>query len=279
MRSRDGGSGPVTEEFSDTLADELLQLAVRVARTAGELLRDERPDELRVDYKSSPTDVVTQMDRASEELLVGLILAERPDDAVLGEEGGARDGASGVRWILDPLDGTTNYLYGIPLWSVSVGVEVSGTVVAGAVDAPVLGTTYAGALGRGARVLSAGAWRPLHASDTRDLSHALLSTGFGYDAEQRRRQARQLSALAPRVRDVRRLGSAAIDLCWVAAGLTDAYMESRLHPWDVAAGALIAQEAGAVVTGADDPRSAPYVLASAPGIAEELSLLLAEAQA
>lgn len=266
MTSGDG-RGPAEQ---DGVLEELLDLAIRSARTAGKHLRDDRPAELRVATKSSPTDVVTHMDRASEELLVSLILGERPDDAVLGEEGGERAGTSGVRWILDPLDGTTNYLYGVPLWSVSVGVEFSGAVVAGAVDAPVLGITYAAARGRGARALHSGAWTPLHASATVDLSQALVSTGFGYDAEQRRRQARQLMDLAPRVRDLRRMGSAAIDLCWVGAGLTDAYVESGLHPWDVAAGALIASEAGAVVVGADDPEDAPFVLASAPGIADEL---------
>lgn len=252
------------------LVEELLDLATRAARRAGAHLRDERPAELRVDTKSSPTDVVTHMDRASEEMLVSLILSERPDDAVLGEEGGSRDGTSGVRWVLDPLDGTTNYLYGVPLWSVSVGAEVSGVVVAGVVDAPVLGVTYAASLGGGSRVLQAGTWTSLHASGITDLAQALLSTGFGYDAAQRERQARQLVDLAPRVRDLRRMGSAAIDLCWVAAGLTDAYVESGLHPWDVAAGALIAREAGAIVIGADQPEDAPYVLASAPGIAGDL---------
>jgi|688.fasta_scaffold159926_2 myo-inositol-1(or 4)-monophosphatase len=269
---------PSTYAVADDLVDQLAGLARRAAQSAGRLLRDERPHELQVSAKSSPTDVVTQMDRAAEEHLTALILSERPGDGILGEEGGEREGTSEVRWIVDPLDGTTNYLYGLPLWSVSVGVEVSGTVVAGAVCAPELGLTYVARLGGGSQEESRHGSRDLRTSGATDLAHALLSTGFGYDSEQRRRQAQALVAVAPRVRDVRRLGSAAIDLCWVAAGFTDAYVESRLNPWDVAAGALIAREAGAVVVGDDDPVEAPFVMASAPGIADELSRLLVEAE-
>lgn len=259
---------------SATLTADLLRIARDVAYAAASFLRDERPRELQVTAKSSPTDVVTQMDRAAEELLASRILKVRPDDGILGEEGGERPGTSSVRWIVDPLDGTTNYLYGIPLWSVSVGVEISGRVVAGVVCAPELGLTYAAGLGLGATEESRHGVRPITASGATDLGHALLSTGFGYDSAQRQRQAEALVSVAPRVRDVRRLGSAAIDLCWVAAGLTDAYVEERLHPWDVAAGALIAREAGAIVVGDDDPVHAPFVMASAPGIAQALAGLL-----
>lgn len=257
------------------LIDELLGLARTAAQRAGALLLDERPDVLEVSSKSSPTDVVTQMDRASEDLLAAAILGERPDDGILGEEGGERSGVSGVRWVIDPLDGTTNYLYGIPLWSVSVAAEVDGTTVVGVVHVPALGLTYVSGLGRGAREISGAGERRLRPSGVVDVGQALVSTGFGYDSEQRRRQALALVDVAPRIRDVRRLGSAAIDLCWVAAGHTDAYVESRINPWDVAAGALIAREAGAVVIGDEDPLRAPYVLASAPGIAEDLMRLLA----
>ena len=267
----------LTEARDEAMLAQLGDLARRAAQSAGALLRDERPAELHVNAKSSPTDVVTQMDRAAEEHLTELILADRPGDGILGEEGGERPGTTGVRWIVDPLDGTTNYLYGLPLWSVSVGVEVSGIVVAGAVCAPELGLTYTARRGGGAWEESRQGIRRLQATSVTDLGQALLSTGFGYDSEQRRRQAQALVAVAPRVRDVRRLGSAAIDLCWVAAGLTDAYVESRLNPWDVAAGALIAREAGARVVGDDDPVGAPFVLASAPGIADELLDLLVAA--
>jgi len=250
----------------------LLGLAARAARQAGKLLHDERPEVLEVSAKSSPTDVVTHMDRAAEELLCSVILGERPGDGILGEEGGERAGVSGVRWVIDPLDGTTNYLYHLPLWSVSVAAEWDGRVVAGVVHAPALNLTYAARLGGGAREVEAD--RTVVASGATELAQSLVSTGFGYDSDQRRRQAEALVHVAPRVRDVRRLGSAAIDLCWVADGRTDAYVESRLNPWDVAAGALIAREAGAIVVGDDDPVRAPYVLASTPGIADELMALL-----
>lgn len=262
------------DRATDAMVDQLVELACEVAQSAGALLRDQRPGDLQVSAKSSPTDVVTQMDRAAEEHLTALILAARPEDSILGEEGGQRQGTSAVRWIVDPLDGTTNYLYSIPLWSVSVAAEVDGVVVAGAVCAPRLGATYVAGRGRGAWEVTDAGSRSLTVSSQRDLSQSLLSTGFGYDSAQRRRQALALVEVAPRVRDVRRLGSAAIDLCWVAAGLTDAYVESQLNPWDVAAGALVAREAGAVVVGDDDPWGAPWVLASAPGIAEELQHLL-----
>jgi myo-inositol-1(or 4)-monophosphatase len=182
-----------------------------------------------------------------------MILTERPDDGILGEEGAARAGTSGVRWVIDPLDGTTNYVYGLPLWCVSIAAEVDAQTAVGVVHAPALGLTYVGVAGRGSLERSRRGERPL---------------------EQRRRQAEALVEVAPRVRDVRRLGSAAIDLCWVAAGHTDAYVESRLHPWDVAAGALIAREAGAIVVGDADPILAPYVMACAPGIYASLTALL-----
>lgn len=264
----DMGDGP-----SAPLVDELVDLARTVSQSAGVLLSD-RPERLEVTAKSSLTDVVTQMDRAAEEHITRMILTTRPHDGILGEEGGERIGASSVRWVIDPLDGTTNYLYGIPLWSVSVAAEHEGVVVAGAVCAPQLGVTYVAGLRRGAWQESARGRVPLAVSGQSDLAQALLSTGFGYDSEQRRRQALALVEVAPRVRDVRRLGSAAIDLCWVAAGLTDAYVESQLNPWDVAAGALVAREAGATVVGDDDPWNAAWVLASTPGIADDLQRLL-----
>ena len=253
---------------------DLLALAEQAAEKAGRLLLDERPDVLQVTAKSSPTDVVTQMDRAAEDLLARTILAARPTDAILGEEGGERAGSSGVRWVIDPLDGTTNYLYDLPLWSVSIGAEVDGRVEVGVVHAPALGLTFVATRGGGAWERSPRGVRALQASGVTDLSHALLSTGFGYDSDQRRRQAQALVDVAPLVRDVRRLGSAAIDLCFVASGRTDAYVESRLHPWDVAAGALIAREAGAEVVGDTHPLESPYVLASAPGIAQALMAVL-----
>jgi myo-inositol-1(or 4)-monophosphatase len=204
------------------------------------------------------------MDRAAERLIVDLLTAARPADGLLGEEGAARSGSSGVRWIIDPLDGTVNYLYGLPGWAVSVAAEVSGDVVAAAVAVPTWGATFTAVRG-------GGAWRGedrLTGSACTDLSMALVATGFGYDADQRRRQAAAVAALLPRVRDIRRFGAAAADLCLVAAGQVDAYFERGLQPWDHAAGGLIAAEAGlAVEIGADSP---VLVSAAPPGLQREL---------
>ena len=257
---------------------QLEELALRVARAAGRLLLD-RPDALTLTAKSSPTDIVTQMDRAAEELLVSMILAERPGDSILGEEGGERRGTSRVRWIVDPLDGTTNYVYRVPFWAVSVAAEVDGQVAVGVVEAPDLGRTYTARRGEGSwvrtRFPEETPPRSLRANGLSDLSQALVSTGFGYAPETRLRQAEDLRSIAPRVRDIRRLGAASLDLAWVGAGYTDAYFESGLKPWDLAAGSLVAREAGAVVTGQQGGEpDETLVLAAAPGIADELRRLI-----
>lgn len=250
---------------------DLLALALVVAAEAGRLLVDERPASLRSASKSSPTDVVTEMDHASEALLVSAILAARPHDGILGEEGGERAGTSGVRWVLDPIDGTTNYLYGLPAWAVSVGVEIDGEVVAGVVEAPALQRRYSAAVGAGAWEDYAERRRRLRTTDCRDLGQALVSTGFGYAAERRAEQAEELRLLAPRVRDIRRMGAASLDLAWVGAGYADAYFETGLHAWDVAAGGLIAREAGArVVTIPGSSSAGDLTVASTPGIADAL---------
>ena len=248
---------------------DLLALAASVARESGRMLVEDRPEVLVSDSKSSPTDVVTQMDRASEALLVEGILRVRPDDGILGEEGGERPGASGIRWILDPVDGTTNYLYGLPIWAVSVGVERDGVIVAGVVEAPALDRRYFASIGGGAWEERGGQIRALRPTGCESLGMALVSTGFGYTAERRARQAEDLRDLAPRVRDIRRLGAASLDLAWVGAGYVDAYFETGLHPWDVAAGGLIAQEAGARVVSRPGPVE-DLTVAAAPGIADDL---------
>jgi myo-inositol-1(or 4)-monophosphatase len=255
---------------SDT--DELRELAQQVADEAGAMLLAAAGD-LRLDVttKSSGTDMVSEMDRASEALIVKGILAARPDDAILGEETGARTGTSGVRWVIDPLDGTTNYLYGQPIWAVSVAAEVDGEVVAGVVAAPGLGETFAASRG-------AGAARNGHAimvSGEVDLASALVGTGFGYLAARRGLQAAVLPHLLPAVRDIRRNGVASLDLCWVACGRLDGYFEAGGQPWDVAAGLLIAKEAGAVAAGLDGGPVAPEsVMVAAPGVAPALFGLL-----
>lgn len=222
---------------------QLLELAVDAATAAGQLLLD-GADRVRtvVETKSTRTDMVTEMDRASEELIAGVLQRARPDDAFLGEEGTVGGGSTGVRWIVDPLDGTTNYLYGFPSWSVSIAAEIDGTPAIGVVVDPTHGETWTAQAGGG----SACNGQALRVSGAAELSLALVGTGFAYQAATRSRQGTMVAGLLPRVRDIRRAGSAALDLCWVAGGRLDAFYEFGLAPWDWAAGALVASEAGAV---------------------------------
>ncbi len=224
-----------------TLASELLELARATALEAGTLLQS-RAGEVRelVETKSSPTDMVTDADRASEALIVQRILAARPQDGILGEEGAERDGSSGVRWVIDPLDGTTNYLYGLPAYAVSIAAEHDGVVVAGAVYDVPHDDLYAAARGGGATCNT----NPIAVSSANRLSVALVGTGFGYNPARRTKQAALLQSVIADVRDIRRAGSAALDLCSVARGRLDAYFEWGLQQWDMAAGRLIVEEAG-----------------------------------
>ncbi|MEY9211121.1 inositol monophosphatase [Thermobifida halotolerans] len=250
---------------------ELLDLALEAARKGGALAARGQEGISVLDTKSSPTDVVTEMDRATEELIRGVLLGARPSDAILGEEGGAARGSSGVRWLVDPIDGTVNYLYGRAEWGVSVAAEVDGVVVAGVVEAPVRGRTYTAVRGGGARRNG----EPISAAPPTTLDMALVATGFGYEARRRRRQAEVLATVLPRVRDIRRLGSAALDLCAVAEGTVNAYYERGTNPWDWGAGALIAAEAGARVAGLRGaPPNFDLLLAAVPGLFEQLHDLL-----
>ena len=252
---------------------DLLNLAMRAAVAAGELLRDGQASApVDVSTKTSLTDMVSELDRASEALIAGVILDARPQDAVLGEEGGLTGaGTSGVRWVVDPLDGTTNYLYGFPAWAVSIAAEVDGVAVAGAVHDPTHGETFSA-------LLNHGSWcngRRLAVRGAPALDTALVGTGFGYEADVRARQGLEVSWVLPRVRDIRRGGAAALDLCWVATGRLDAYYERGLQPWDWAAGMLVAGEAGAVVTVLDDGTA----VVAAPQLHQPLVDLLAGAAA
>lgn len=254
---------------------ELGGIAERLARGAGALTVRLRAGTraLVVDAKSSPTDVVTEVDRASEEWLVGELARLRPDDAVLGEEGADRAGGSGVRWVVDPIDGTVNFLYGLRPYAVSVAAERDGVVVAGCVHDPTSGETFTATLGGGARLDGApigGSWL------APGLDTALVATGFAYDAGLRAEQGMVLAALLPRVGNVRRLGSAALDLCYVAAGRLDGYFEHGLKPWDRAAGMLVAAEAGAVVGGLRGRPPGALTVAASPAVAPELTTLLEE---
>ncbi|WP_373120785.1 inositol monophosphatase family protein [Mycobacterium marinum] len=226
--------------------------------------------------KSTPTDPVTVVDTDAERLLRSRLAQLRPGDPIVGEEGGGpADSApapdDAVTWVLDPIDGTVNFVYGIPAYGVSIGAQVGGVSVAGAVADVVGRSVYSAALGQGAHVTDQQGTRELHCTAVEDLSMALLGTGFGYSAGRRATQAALLARMLPMVRDVRRIGSAALDLCMVAAGRLDAYYEHGLQLWDRAAGALIAAEAGArVVLPASDVVGAGLVVAAAPGVADEL---------
>ena len=275
--------------WEDADPGELLRIAREAATAAGRLLaswrRDGRPDV--VEVKSSPTDVVTEMDRQSEALITGHIRAVRPGDTVLGEEGGqttgarplSADGPAGparVRWVVDPLDGTVNYLYGLADWSVSIAAEVDGLVVAGVVEVPRHGETFTAVAGGGAWLHRDGNAMPLHCNTGVSLGQALVATGFGYAAERRQAQGEVVAALLPRVRDIRRGGSAAVELCSVAAGRLDAFYERGLNYWDYAAGGLIAREADALVGGLGGrTESASMTVAAGPGLYQQLETFLA----
>jgi myo-inositol-1(or 4)-monophosphatase len=256
----------------DDLLDELLDLATTLASdTAAMLVDGLARTRSEVSTKSSPTDMVTEMDRAAEAMIVAGVRSVRPDDGIVGEEGAAHEGTSGVRWIVDPIDGTTNYLYGFPSFSVSIAAEHNGEVVVGVVHDPAHGDVFQAVAGRGATRNG----EAIRASTKSDLSTALVGTGFSYERARRQRQANVLVQVLPQVRDIRRMGSAAVDLCSVACGRLDAFYERGLGPWDLAAGALVAREAGARVGDlAGGPPSGEFVLAASSDLFEPLRALL-----
>ena len=257
----------------DILLDALLDAASAAAAGAAAILRDgfgrARTD---ISTKSSPTDMVSEMDRAAEAQVARVLSERRPGDALLGEEGTVRPGTTGVRWIVDPLDGTTNYLFGLPVYAVSVAAERDGEVLVGVVVDLSRDETWAAVAGRGSTCNG----RPVRLRPAgRPLPSALVATGFSYLPERRAAQAALLTTVLPAVRDIRRLGAAALDLCWVAGGRYDAFYEWGLAPWDRAAGALIAAEAGAEV--ADLPGGT--LMAAAPGLLAAFRALLRQAGA
>ncbi len=255
---------------------ELLPLAREAARAAAFVLLTERP-EVRAEgaraTKSSDTDPVTRADVAAQQVIAGVIGAGRPDDAIFGEEGLDRPGDSGWRWVVDPLDGTVNYIYGRDDWSVSIAVQdPDGTTVVGVVLAPALGRTYTAVRGQGSWL--DGERLAVRASTS--LAQAVIGTGFSYDAATRASQAAVLSRLLPRVADIRRCGSAALDLADVASGRIDAFYESDLSTWDWAAGALLATEAGATLWKVTGPDGRGGVAAASPALAAPLGDLLSQ---
>ena len=223
--------------------NQLLQLALKIANDAGNFLVD-RPASWDLTVKSTAIDIATQMDLASEKLIVAAILAARPDDGIIGEEGASRESKSGITWVIDPVDGTVNYFYGLPGWSVSIAAkDASGTLV-GVVHSPTVNSTWHASKGGGAFLNDV----KIACNDPIELNRALLSTGFAYDVNVRSEQLKIVNALLPQIRDLRRIGSAAVDICHVATGLVDGYFETGLFEWDLAAAQLIAQEAGAIVS-------------------------------
>ncbi|HTF11173.1 MAG TPA: inositol monophosphatase family protein [Asanoa sp.] len=266
--------------MTDTTPDaaELLAIAVTVAREAADTARSMRAEGVSgVTTKSTDTDVVTAADRAVERQVIAALGARRPGDTVLGEEYGGSGGAdAAVRWVVDPIDGTVNYLYGLPQYAVSLAAEVNGVAVAAVVRNAATGEEWTATRGGGAYRGT----RRLSASVQTDLAQALVATGFGYDAKRRAHQAEVLTRVITRVRDIRRFGAAALDLCLAAEGAVDAYYEKGLNPWDHAAGGLIATEAGLVVGGLEGRPAGPDMLVAAPpAIFGPLTELLAELDA
>ena len=277
--------------LSDDVLAQLRQVATQIAAEAADFVRrrrievfgdtsDDAGAEAAVTTKSTPTDPVTVVDTETERLLRDRLATLRPGDPVLGEEGGgpaAVVARGAVTWVLDPIDGTVNFVYGIPAYGVSVAAQVDGVSVAGAVADVVSGDVYSAALGQGATVDGPAGRKQLRCNPVDTLSMALLGTGFGYAPTRRAAQGVLLAQVMPSVRDVRRIGSAALDLCMVAAGRLDVYYEHRLNVWDWAAGALVAAEAGAQMLFPGEP--ADLLVAAAPGIAEDFHALLGRAGA
>jgi myo-inositol-1(or 4)-monophosphatase len=252
---------------------ELLTLATAIAHEAGSGLRDAFGRALAISAKSTPTDLVSDADVATERLIRARIEAARPDDAIMGEEGDDRPGTSGLRWVVDPLDGTVNFLFGIPQWCVSIACEDEHGALAGVVYDPMRNETWAATRGGDATLDGV----PIRAPERDGLATALVATGFGYDAAVRESQARVVARLLPQVRDVRRLGAAALDLAWAAAGRYDAYYERGVKHWDVAAGALICARAGlAVHVLPPAPPADGGLLVAPPAIAAQLLALVTD---
>lgn len=257
--------------------EDLLDLAISLAHTAGDMALAGRKQGLsNVDTKSTATDMVTEFDKASEVLITDGIRRARPSDGIIGEEGARQESASGITWHIDPIDGTTNFFFDLPTWAVSIAaVDDNGSLV-GVVYIPALGETFTAIRGHGAFLND----QPIFVRKNPLLSDALVCTGFSYSAQKRVSQAQRIPIIIEKVRDIRRFGAAAIDLCFVACGRFDAYFEENLLSWDLAAGQLIATEAGAIVTDFSGNTVHPAeVLACQPEIHRELSALIMRASA
>lgn len=253
---------------------ELLDLAVMAATKASDILLGyfEGPAQ-GVSTKSTPTDLVSDADRAAESFLLQFFKHERPEDGILAEEGGGRESKSGLTWVIDPLDGTVNFLFGIPVWCVSIALEDGNGGLAGVVYDPNRDELFAAERGAGATLNG----EPIHVSERDELSSALVGTGFSYDSEVRDAQAATLARVLPQVRDVRRAGSAAVDLATLACGRFDGFYEAPMEAWDRAAGVLLVREAGGIVSDLPAPKGlSTGVVAAGPGLHDSLRALVVQ---
>ena len=258
------------------LGNELRAIAEQLARAAGDMaLAGRKSGDVTATTKSSPTDMVTQYDKASEDMITAGLRELRPDDGIVGEEGASRDGTSGITWHIDPIDGTSNFYFDIPMWAVSLGAVDEHGPIAGAVYAPALGDMFTAARSEGATLNG----NRISVRENTLLSDALVCTGFSYHVSQREAHARRVATMVGQIRDIRRFGAAAIDLCFVACGRLDAYFEEHLNSWDLVAGQVIATEAGAIVTNFSGDTVTPQeVLATQPGVQKALIQLIADSK-
>lgn len=265
--------------MSQTFNQSLLELALDIARTTSEILVNQRPKEMLYETKSTAVDLVTEMDKKAEEHIVQRVKDVRPNDSFLGEEGTAiaPENPSNVRWIIDPIDGTVNYFYNHPYWAISIGVEVDGEIQVGVVATPLLHEVFYAVKNEGSFVVHDGVTKKLKTNFGATIEKALIATGFGYDADRRKKQGALLSEMVVISRDVRRSGAAAIDLCYVAAGRVDVYYEFGLYPWDFSAGALIVTEAGGRVGGlAGQKIGEDWLIAANADLFEQVDELVTE---
>ena len=261
--------------MSTSLGSELRSIAETLARQAGDMaLRGRKSGDVTATTKSSPTDMVTQYDKASEELITAGLAQIRANDAIVGEEGASQSGTSGITWHIDPIDGTSNFFFDIPMWAVSIGAVDEHGPLAGAVYVPALGEMFSASRNEGATMNGTA----ISCRKNSSLSDAMVCTGFSYRINERHAHAQRVANMVMKVRDIRRFGAAAVDLCFVACGRLDAYFEEHLHSWDLVAGQIIATEAGAIVTNYAGASVTPeQVLATTPFIQQELIALIAEA--
>ena len=262
----------VIEPSDSKIAEEILAMCIELAQTGGRRALAGRITGLQqVETKTTSTDMVTEFDKGTEKYIVTEILSRRPDDSVIGEEGGSHAGSSGYTWCIDPIDGTTNFLYALPGWSVSIGVSDKIGPLVGVVYIPPLDETFTAIRGHGAFLNN----KRIHCNDKTEIAQALVSTGFSYSPEQRTIQSKRVAKFIHKIRDIRRLGAASIDICFVACGRLDAYFEENLHQWDTAAAELIALESG-VKSGnfAGGPSSPKEILIASPKIFDQLSQLI-----